>query len=74
MNRDHWLCVPCLKAGKISDAIEVDHIVPRSQGGTNDLENLQSICGTCHEEKSVAESPNYKERAVIGIDGAPENW
>lgn len=34
---------------------EVDHIVPRSQGGTDELDNLQVLCGRCHREKSEGE-------------------
>ena len=30
---------------------EVDHIVPRSRGGTNHLDNLQLLCGSCSRIK-----------------------
>lgn len=29
----------------------VDHIIPRSRGGNNDLTNLQPMCATCNLEK-----------------------
>jgi 5-methylcytosine-specific restriction protein A len=44
LQRDHYLCVPCQAEGKVTPAVEVDHIVPRSQGGTDDLDNLRSVC------------------------------
>lgn len=36
-------------------AVEVDHVVPRSRGGGNDPENLQSLCRRCHNAKSLRE-------------------
>ena len=31
--------------------LEVDHIIPRSKGGTDHLENLQLLCGHCNRVK-----------------------
>jgi|TARA_Y100000310_G_scaffold147454_1_gene146729 5-methylcytosine-specific restriction endonuclease McrA len=36
-----------IKAG----VLEVDHIKPRTKGGTNDEENLQTLCCNCHKIK-----------------------
>ena len=54
--RDSYLCQPCLRRGIPEPAKQVDHIVPKSQGGTDDHENLQSICEPCHKEKTLIES------------------
>ena len=32
--------------------LTVDHIFPKSKGGTNDLENLQPMCYTCNQIKA----------------------
>ena len=32
-------------------ALEVDHIVPRNQGGSDDISNLQSLCFRCNAAK-----------------------
>lgn len=56
MARDAGLCVPCRKSGKISVATAVDHIVPKSQGGTDEKGNLQAICAECHRAKTARES------------------
>lgn len=35
---------------------EVDHILPKSQGGTDDRMNLQGLCRHCHSAKTMRES------------------
>lgn len=57
-------CVPCLAMGKASAAQEVDHIIALEDGGSNDIENLQSICISCHVNKTRR---NYG----VGLDGVP---
>jgi 5-methylcytosine-specific restriction endonuclease McrA len=32
-------------------ALEVDHIVPRNQGGSDELSNLQAFCFRCNAGK-----------------------
>jgi ATP adenylyltransferase len=40
--------------------IEVDHIVPRSRGGTNDLSNLQALCDECNQGKSNRDATDFR--------------
>ncbi|MFO7092573.1 HNH endonuclease, partial [Limnospira platensis] len=35
------------------DLIEVDHIVPRSQGGKDEYKNLQLLHRHCHDDKTA---------------------
>jgi ribosomal protein S27AE len=44
LRRDHRQCQVC---GKEYSG-QVHHIIPRSQGGTNELSNLITLCGKCH--------------------------
>lgn len=44
------------KCGKISTHMEVDHIKPRNQGGTDELGNLQTLCPLCHLMKTSGEA------------------
>jgi ATP adenylyltransferase len=41
-------------------ALEVDHIVPRSIGGSNDLSNLQALCRTCNAEKGNRDDTDFR--------------
>jgi hypothetical protein len=40
----------CLGCGSFS-GLSVDHIVPQSAGGTDDLSNLQTLCKRCNSAK-----------------------
>lgn len=53
--RDNFLCIPCERNGIYTPASEVDHVTPKSRGGTDELNNLQSICSDCHKLKTQAE-------------------
>lgn len=45
LRRDKYTCQNCgLRAN------QVHHIIPRKHGGTDKLENLTSLCETCHQE------------------------
>lgn len=47
------LCEECEQQGKTTPAQMVDHIRPINEGGAAlDLQNLQSLCHTCHNRKS----------------------
>lgn len=70
--RDGWLCVCCAADGRTTVATEVDHILPLHKGGTDDLENLQALCGECHARKT-ARDMGRRPRPRIGPDGWPED-
>lgn len=53
--RDYYLCQNCKRNGIASVATEVDHKTPKSQGGTDDDENLEGICTRCHRDKTARE-------------------
>jgi 5-methylcytosine-specific restriction protein A len=56
MQRDCGLCQPCLKAGRVTPARQVDHIISKAAGGTDAEDNLQAICITCHKSKTGREA------------------
>ena len=62
-DRDGWACVKCGRPGRL----ECDHIVALSAGGSNDMDNLRTLCRDCHiqisraerQAKRAAERPRY---------------
>ena len=50
--RDGYLCQVCKRAGRITPATEIDHIKNKASGGTDESDNLQAICKTCHKIKT----------------------
>ena len=63
------LCRPCRKQGRIVGAVQVDHIVPLSEGGElSDRSNLQPICADCHKEKSALEYRGVALDKQVAID------
>ncbi len=55
LKRDKGLCQLCLRAGVVREAKTVDHIIPKSHGGTDVDSNLQSLCWPCHKAKTARE-------------------
>ena len=53
------LCRHCVLNGMTTPASEVDHIVPRSRGGSNEPENLQVLCRTCNRGKSNRDDESF---------------
>jgi CRISPR/Cas system Type II protein with McrA/HNH and RuvC-like nuclease domain len=42
----------CLKCGAKED-LTIDHIVPISRGGSDDFQNLQTLCFSCNQKKAA---------------------
>ena len=70
LTRDYHLCQACLSRDRVTPANQVDHIVPRAKGGSDDMDNLQSLCKPCHDAKTVIDNGG-KPRQTIGLDGWP---
>lgn len=61
--RDDWTCQQCGYVGRQAKGdLHADHIVPRSQGGENTLDNLGTRCVRCHQPKSQAEARAGRRR------------
>jgi 5-methylcytosine-specific restriction protein A len=73
--RDGFACQVCKQQGVLCAATQVDHIIPKSRGGTDERDNLQAICGSCHKQKTARESnpASYDKhmRRGCSADGTP---
>lgn len=56
LQRDAGLCQACRAEGRVTAGNLVDHKVPKFEGGTDDLDNLQVLCKPCHVDKTAQES------------------
>jgi 5-methylcytosine-specific restriction endonuclease McrA len=50
-----YQCQGCGRAW-LSYRDQIDHRIPREQGGSNDESNLQPLCKDCHDTKTAAEA------------------
>jgi len=74
LERDNRTCQDC----DSKDNLEVHHILPVSQGGTNDLDNLKTVCFDCHrnnyrdvhypKDKTVLIPQSQRVKQRSGID------
>jgi 5-methylcytosine-specific restriction endonuclease McrA len=44
----------CLCCGVTTRRLEADHVVPLTQGGSDDISNIQPLCGMCNRRKFTA--------------------
>ncbi|WP_081263528.1 HNH endonuclease [Rhodococcus pyridinivorans] len=54
LKRDNHRCVQCG-----ASAEEVDHILSKQEGGTDELHNLRSLCRQCH-------IPYTRQQSAVG--------
>ena len=62
LKRAKFRCELCgISAGE--KALEVDHIVPRNFGGTDDSSNLQALCYSCNAMKRDRDDTDFRQIA-----------
>jgi 5-methylcytosine-specific restriction endonuclease McrA len=44
----------CLSCGVTDRILEADHVVPLTKGGSDDISNIQPLCGECNRHKFTA--------------------
>lgn len=74
LERCNFKCSSCSSTAElVGQALELHHIFPLSNGGTDDPENIQVLCFKCHREKhgiisDVAPVVNKIKSMVAGDD------
>ena len=66
LERNGFTCQQCGSAAGDPDPynpgrkvrLHVDHIIPISQGGTDDRDNLKALCSTCNQGKHNIQAPS----------------
>lgn len=56
--RDNYRCQICGRGAQDGVTLEVDHIIPRAKGGSNNINNLQVLCFDCNRGKRDKVLPN----------------
>lgn len=59
-------CAACGLYLKDGDLIELDHIIPKSLGGKDEVRNLQALHRHCHDQKTATDG-SYQARGGRGV-------
>lgn len=62
LKQQDYRCNICKEKNRPWDA---DHIIPASEGGTNDITNIQIVCRPCHIEKDAHLINKSNEEQII---------
>ena len=60
LKRAKYRCELC-GISAVQKALEVDHIIPRNSGGTDDIINLQSLCYSCNAMKRDRDDTDFRQ-------------
>ena len=58
-----------MRDGWIGHWATVDHIIPKAEGGTDDLSNLVPSCQSCNTVKHKHTVPRFREKSSV-----PRTW
>ena len=63
-----WQCADCRVL--VDHLYQIDHIKPLYAGGTNNKDNLQLLCHTCHALKTWDEAHDRQVRQITQAEAA----
>jgi ATP adenylyltransferase len=64
LKRARYRCELCGVSAEVK-ALEVDHILPRNHGGSDELTNLEALCYTCNASKRDRDSTDFRGTAEM---------
>jgi diadenosine tetraphosphate (Ap4A) HIT family hydrolase len=67
LKRAKYRCELCGVSADVK-ALEVDHILPRSHGGKDDISNLQALCYSCNASKRDRDATDFRGIAASYSD------
>ena len=67
LKRARYRCELCGTSAE-HKALEVDHIIPRNKGGTDDVFNFQALCYSCNATKRDRDDTDFRGMAVRYAD------
>lgn len=62
------ICHLCLKPIETKEEYSVDHIIPRSKGGTNDLDNLRPAHRKCNYSRNNRSIEEFRSSNTDELD------
>jgi RNA-directed DNA polymerase len=78
LKRQQGKCAHCGLYFRDGDMLEIDHIIPKSQGGRNEYKNMQLLHRHCHDQKtagdgSTARGTRDKGQAIEELDESKDS-
>lgn len=70
-NSDTYHCCFCLKPFKLTE-LTIEHILPKSYGGTNQTINLALSCSSCNNDRNNSNFSAYRDYKIGIIKKKPE--
>lgn len=69
LKRHRW-CVVCQARGQRVEATDVDHIVARRAGGTDDENNLMALCHRHHSQKTAMNDGGFGNKRRENLENS----
>nr|AOC61486.1 putative reverse transcriptase, intron maturase and HNH endonuclease [Rhexinema sarcinoideum] len=70
MKKQNFTCPICNNLFITEDRLEIDHIIPKSQGGMDRYSNLQLLHKVCHLVKTREQKRSVKREVIANLDNA----